>query len=173
VASTSNVQATGPSVLESTEDAIDSISTPCTPAVPSTSGTVSFQKLLPVPHRTRPPTRAVGKKPPSPELNSDETLKFVSEVLEKQTKKKAGAATKGVKPCWQQQPIKKRGPSAVKLASIVEDDHEPCAMCKVAYGDASDPKKKDNWERCTRCKWWWHETCATLSGTNNKGMFLC
>ena len=84
---------------------------------------------MPVPHRARPSsTRAVRKKAPTPELTSDETLKFVSEVLKKQKKKKAGAVAKGVKPSRQQQPIKNSRSSAVKLASVVEDDHEPCAM---------------------------------------------
>jgi len=134
---------------------------------------VSFRALMPIPHRARPSsTRAMRKKPPTPELTSDETMKFVSEVVEKQ-KKKGGAAAKRVQPSKQQQPIKKRGSSAVKSASVVEDDHEPCAMCKVAYGDDSDPKKKDNWEKCTRCKRWWHETCAALSGMYNRRMFSC
>jgi len=85
VASTSNIQASGYSATESVEAAAVeaasySISTPCTPAIPSTSAIVSFCTLMPVPHRSRPSsTRAVRKKPPTPELTSDETLKFVSE----------------------------------------------------------------------------------------------
>ena len=78
---------------------------------------------------------------------------------------------------------RKIGNSAVKLAgqpkpgarySEVEGDHEPCAMCKVAYGDASDPKKREIWECCKRCRLWWHETCAALSGTYSKqNVFVC
>jgi len=90
-------------------------------------------------------------------------------IIKKQKKKKAGAVAKGVKPSRQQQPIKNRGSSAVKLASVVEDDHEPCAMCS----DASDPKKKDNWEKSTCCKRRWYVTCAALSGMYNREMFSC
>jgi len=128
-----------------------------------------FRELLPIPHRARlSSTRAVRKKPPTPELTSDESLTFVTEVLEKQRKKQPQAA----KPDKQTQIGQKRKKG--KLGGSAENDHEPCVMCKVAYGDASDPKKKDNWETCKRCKRWWHETCTALSGSYDKrNVFSC
>ena len=45
---------------------------------------VDFNQLLPVPHRQRPPTaKRCRKKPPTPELTSDETLKFVTDSVNK------------------------------------------------------------------------------------------
>ena len=67
VALTSNIQASGYSATESVEAATVegasySISTPCTPAIPSTSAIASFRTLMPVPHRTRPSSTRAEKK---------------------------------------------------------------------------------------------------------------
>lgn len=55
-----------------------------------------------------------------------------------------------------------------------DDDHdEPCVRCKFQHGDKNDPNVQDNWGICPRCKDWWHETCAAVSGSYRKKVFTC
>ena len=82
ITATPNVEADGHSASLCTEASSMSVTPSSTTTQPATT---SFRDLLPVPHRARPSsTRAVRKKPPTPELTSDESLKFVTEVLDKQ-----------------------------------------------------------------------------------------
>ena len=54
-----------------------------------------------------------------------------------------------------------------------DEDHEPCARCKFAYGDKNAPRLGGNWERCSKCKKWFHETCAAIGGSYKKKTFTC
>jgi hypothetical protein len=157
------MEADGHSASLCTEASSMSVTPSSTTTQPATT---SFRDLLPVPHHARPSfTRAVRKKPPTHELTSDESLKFVIEVLDKQKSK--------IKP-QKKQKQKGQKPRHAIEAPNEEVDHEPCAMCKVAYGDPNDPNKKDDWECCKHCKRWWHETCAALCGTfSNRNVFSC
>lgn len=146
---------------------------------------VSFKKLMPIPHRSREMTKRKRPKPPSPELTCNETLKFVKDSLDKKrrpakkpTKQdhaacgKSSAASVPAKQRIRHRPTHKRVLKEISLCSIT-DDKEPCAFCKIQYGDKDDPHIKDNWDQCTKCKKWWHETCAALSGAYKNEKFSC
>lgn len=114
---------------------------------------VSFSQLMPIPHRERSSTVKRGrKKPPSSEFTSTETMNFVMESMNKS------------KPKPKRKKIFSKGQS---------NDNEPCAKCKFAYGDKKDPRLSENWEKCSKCKKWFHETCAALGGSYNKQIFTC
>jgi len=55
---------------------------------PEEAPAVTFKELLPLPHRARSTlTKAGRKKPPSSELTSDATMKFVNDFVANQKKK--------------------------------------------------------------------------------------
>jgi hypothetical protein len=119
---------------------------------------------MPIPHRPRAQaTKGGRKKPPSAELTSPDTMKFVSDSLNSKSKRQApGSKTRSTKKCK---------PAEVRRSD--DDDHEPCARCKFAYGDKKDPHLRDNWERCSKCKKWFHETCAAIGGSYKRATFTC
>jgi len=125
---------------------------------------VDFSQLLPIPHRQRPPTaKNCRKKPPTPELTSDETLKFVTVLTIRSLSLKAKAVL------LQNPQPRKNGKSKM----VEADDHEPCVLCKFEYGDKKDPNFHDQWDKCSKCKKWWHETCAVVSGVYNNHVYTC
>jgi len=34
-----------------------------------------------------------------------------------------------------------------------------CVECSIIYGDASDPKKDEDWLSCPTCNSWMHSSC--------------
>lgn len=99
---------------------------------------------MPIPHRQRAQTTKGGrKKPPSAELTSPETMKFVSDSLNSKLKRQA--------PASKSRSSKKCRPKPAEVCRS-DEDHEQCARCKFAYGDKKDPHLCDNWERCSKCK---------------------
>jgi len=127
---------------------------------------VDFNQLLPVPHRQRPPTaKRCRKKPPTPELTSDETLKFVTDSVNK-----SNSVSKGKSRCASKSVTQKKNQ---KSKMVEADDHEPCMLCKFEYGDKKDPNFHDQWDKCSKCKRWWHETCAAVSGVYNNRVYTC
>ena len=120
---------------------------------------------MPIPHRQRAQTTKGGrKKPPSAELTSPETMKFVSDSLNSKLKRQA--------PASKSRSSKKCRPKPAEVCRS-DEDHEQCARCKFAYGDKKDPHLCDNWERCSKCKKWFHETCAAIGGSYMRTTFTC
>ena len=70
-------------------------------------------------------------------------------------------------------PIAKTPEVVTSTGSEDAVDTEPCMRCKSAYGDPHDPHLKDDWDMCSKCRKWWHETCAALSGVYAKKIFTC
>ena len=138
---------------------------------------------MPLLHRARPTSAKAGhKKQLSSELTSDATMKFVNGIMANQKKLLQSSAAKPLSNAGRKGK-RSSGSHDGPLPKLVcpnakgdqeQDDHEPCVMCKIPYGDKNDPKGKDNWESCAKCKGWWHETCAALSGTyDKKSIFTC
>ena len=52
-------------------------------------------------------------------------------------------------------------------------DKKLCALYRCTYGGLCDPYLKDNWEKCPKCRRWWHKTFAALCGIYVKKIFTC
>lgn len=164
------------------ESASEVILVPSTPTSSTVQIVTSFRELMPIPHRSREPTGKYRRqKPPSPELTSDATMKFVTDSLNKQLERKPkttkrSTASTTIVPATSVAAKRKVRSNHKQLSPKTSDatgDHEPCVLCKYQYGDEQDPNLKDDWDRCVKCRRWWHETCAALSGSYKKALFTC
>ncbi|XP_065671660.1 uncharacterized protein LOC136089536 [Hydra vulgaris] len=125
---------------------------------------VSFENLMPVPHRDRPQSSRPRKKPPSYELTSEENVAFIQErtkpITKKAAKEKETSKEKKQKKTVKQKVIKKKKESKKEKKQKEEDI---CKYCGFAYGEATDPFIDDEWIECDACRDWLHETCIEIT----------
>ncbi|XP_065650551.1 uncharacterized protein LOC136078694 [Hydra vulgaris] len=125
---------------------------------------VSFENLMPVPHRDRPQSSRPRKKPPSYELTSEENVAFIQErtkpITKKAAKEKETSKEKKQKKTVKQKVIKKKKESKKEKKQKEEDI---CKYCGFAYSEATDLLIDDEWIECDACRDWLHESCIEIT----------
>jgi len=53
------------------------------------------------------------------------------------------------------------------------EDHSSCGLCGERYGDLLSKKTDDDWLQCSKCRIWFHETCAEECGLVDIDGFVC
>lgn len=59
------------------------------------------------------------------------------------------------------------------LSALIASNNSKCKHCKFQYGDESDPKKTEDWIKCSGCNAWLHDSCAELYGVYDNTIYVC
>lgn len=124
-----------------------------TPVKEVDAGSVSMADLVTLPHRKRGPTRK-RSKPPSFLLTSSDHFNYMMKTKKNKSGRKAVNQTKA-----------KPGTS--------KEGNDVCLACKFRYGSVNDPKKTEEWVKCSLCEGWYHQTCAEDNGIIDDASFNC
>ena len=54
-----------------------------------------------------------------------------------------------------------------------DNSQSPCGKCGFIYGQADDPKGREDWVQCNTCVKWFHETCREEFGIFDDIHFTC
>lgn len=71
----------------------------------------------------------------------------------------------------------KKGAKALKKNTATpgtsKEGSDVCRVCNFRYGGIDDPKKTEEWVKCSLCEGWFHQTCAEENGIIDDSCFNC